>query len=176
MKQSREEALLKVKSLIRPAPFKGVTFRDIAPLLESYDGRTTVTDLLAEAWEGKVDAVVGLDARGFIFGTSLADRLKLPFVMVRKKGKLPGDVVRVEYALEYGTDTIEMQSDALPKGARVLVVDDVLATGGTACASMELVHKVGATVVGCAFVIELPFLNGRAKLGDVPTMSLVQYD
>ena len=176
MKQSRTQALEKVKALIRPAQFKGVQFWDIAPLLESYEGRTTVTDLLEKEWSGKVDAIVGLDARGFIFGTSLADRLKLPFVMVRKRGKLPGYVVMVKYGLEYGTDEIEMQRDALPAGAKVLVVDDVLATGGTACAAVDLVHKVGATVAGCAFVIELPFLQGRAKLGDLCTTSLVQYD
>jgi adenine phosphoribosyltransferase len=173
---SHEDNLVKIKGLIRSVPFKGVNFWDIAPLLQSYEGLEAVTHAISEEWRGKIDAVVALDARGFIFGPLIAHRLKLPFVMVRKKGKLPGDVVRVEYTLEYGTDTIEMQSDALRKGARVLVVDDVLATGGTACASMELVHKVGGTVVGCAFVIELPFLNGRAKLGDVPTMSLVQYD
>ena len=176
MKDNRAKALAKVKALIRPAPFKGVQFWDIAPLLESYEGRTIVTDLLEQAWHGKVDAVVGLDARGFIFGTSLADRLKLPFVMVRKRGKLPGDVVSVKYGLEYGTDEIEMQRDALPAGSRVLIVDDVLATGGTAAAAKDLVQKVGATVVGCAFVIELPALCGRDKLGTTPVTLLVQYD
>ncbi|MFM2374693.1 MAG: adenine phosphoribosyltransferase [Candidatus Parcubacteria bacterium] len=173
---SRADDLVKVKGLIRSVPFKGVNFWDIAPLLQSYDGLEAVTHAISEEWRGKIDAVVALDARGFIFGPLIAHRLKLPFVMVRKEGKLPGDVVSVTYDLEYGTDTIEMQRDALPKGTRVLVVDDVLATGGTACATQELVYKVGAHVVGFAFVIELPFLKGRAKLGNVPVTSLVQYD
>jgi adenine phosphoribosyltransferase len=173
---SREEDLVKIKGLIRSVPFKGVNFWDIAPLLQSYDGLEAVTHAISEEWRGKIDAVVALDARGFIFGPLIAHRLKLPFVMVRKKDKLPGEVVSVTYDLEYGTDTIEMQSDALPKGARVLVVDDVLATGGTANAAEELVHKVSASVAGFAFVIELPFLKGRTKLGNVPVTALVQYD
>jgi len=165
---------VQILDMIRILPFKKVKkFGDIAPLLASPQGRKAVTDALEAEWAGKIDAVAGLDARGFVFGTSLADRLELPFIMIRKVNKLPGKVVRVKYALEYGTDVIEMQKDALPKGARVLIVDDVLATGGTAAAAARLTKKVGAVVVGFAFVIELPFLKGRKKLGKAPIQSLV---
>jgi len=121
------------------------------------------------------DVLAGIESRGFLVAAPLALKLGCGFVMVRKKGKLPGETVPLEYDLEYGTDTVEIQDDAVKKGDRVVVVDDLLATGGTLAATIDLFHKVGAEVVGAACIIELTFLNGRSKL-DVPFSTLVAYD
>jgi len=158
-------------------PEEGVTFLDISPLLADPKGFAAVIDTMAEAFEGKIDAIVALESRGFLFGPTLAYRLKVPFTMARKKGKLPRKVVQTSYQREYGSlEVLELHVDALKSGSRVLVVDDVLATGGSALAAAKLVEDIGSSVVGYAFVIELLFLHGRSKLGEVQVQSLVQYD
>lgn len=157
-------------------PKEGIVFKDITPLLGDVEAFQTVVDTFAKRYADKsIDAVVGIDARGFIFGGALAYRIDAAFVPVRKSGKLPHKTHRVEYALEYGTDKIEMHIDALSPNHRVVIIDDLLATGGTAEATCELIEKTGATVVECAFVVELGFLNGREKLKDREIFSLIQY-
>lgn len=171
--------LEQLKSKIRDIPDfpkEGIIFKDITPLLGDVDAFQTVVDSFAKRYADKsIDAVVGIDARGFIFGGALAYRIDAAFVPVRKSGKLPHKTHHVEYALEYGTDKIEMHIDALSPNHRVVIIDDLLATGGTAQATCELIEKTGATVVECAFVIELSFLNGREKLKDREIFSLIQY-
>lgn len=157
-------------------PKPGITFRDITPLLSAPNAMRRVVQAMRMFWFGKVDAIAGLDARGFLFGPSLAMELGVPFVMVRKKGKLPGKTVSCSYELEYGTDTIEMIHGVIQPGMRVLVLDDLLATGGTAAAACKLVESVGGHVAGCAFVIELVSLNGRSKLSGVQVQSLVSFE
>ena len=125
---------------------------------------------------GSIDTVVGIESRGFIFGAAMADRLAAGFVPVRKVGKLPGETVRVSYDLEYGSDALEVHADAISPGQRVLVVDDLLATGGTAQATVSLLHGLGADVVGVSFLIELTFLNGRTRLADYPVHVALSYD
>jgi adenine phosphoribosyltransferase len=158
-------------------PTPGILFRDIAPVLA--DGplfRDVIADL-AERYRGAgADSVVAIESRGFIVGAPLAVELGIGFTIVRKPGKLPWTTVRVEYALEYGTDALEAHTDALGAGQRALVVDDVLATGGTAAAAVDLVRKLGAEVIGCAFVIELAGLAGRERLTGVPVDSILVYD
>lgn len=157
-------------------PKEGIIFRDIAPLLATPSALHTVTEIFSEHWRDRIDVIVGLDARGFIFASLLASKMQLPFVMIRKKGKLPGETISVDYTLEYGTATVEMQKDAIKPGARVLVVDDLLATGGKALAACELIQKVGAVVAGCAFVIELGELSGAEKLKEFEVQSILHYD
>jgi adenine phosphoribosyltransferase len=157
-------------------PKPGIQFKDITPVLA--DGRlfaATIDHLLTGFKPGDIDAVVGIDARGFIFAGAAALRLGCGFVPVRKKGKLPFDTYEASYDLEYGSNTIAMHIDAVKPGSRVALIDDVLATGGTAAAAVELLKKGGAQIVEVGFVIELGFLNGRAKLGDVPVRSVVTY-
>lgn len=157
-------------------PKPGILFKDITPLLADPKAFTTCLDLFAERWAGEhVDAIVGIESRGFIFGAALAARMSASFVPARKPGKLPAATERMEYALEYGTDALEMHVDALRAGDRVVVIDDLMATGGTAAATVALCRRLGATVIGAGFVIELAFLNGRDRLGDVPAISLVTY-
>lgn len=156
-------------------PKEGIVFKDITPLLHSPEAFKEVIDQLANQWSGKIDIVAGLDARGFIFGAALAMKLGLPFLMIRKKGKLPGKVESISYGLEYGTDVIEVSVDSLPEGKTVLVVDDLLATGGTAKAAASLVEKVGFAVAGFAFVVELTDLQGRQKLGEKEVTSILSY-
>jgi adenine phosphoribosyltransferase len=162
------ERIEQLRSLIRDVPDfpkPGILFKDITPLLADPRAFTTVLDLIAEHYAGRgVDTVVGIESRGFIFGAALAARTMSSFVPVRKPGKLPAATDRVTYSLEYGSDSLEMHKDSLRPGARVLVVDDVIATGGTAAASIELVRRQGGHVVGLAFAIELTFLEGRARL------------
>lgn len=165
-------------AFIRPVPDfpkPGILFRDISPLLQNPKAFAEVIDEFAKRWEGKADTIAALDARGFIFGSALAVKLGLPLSMVRKQGKLPSDCYQESYGLEYGKDTVELQKDAFPKGARVLIVDDLLATGGTALAACKLVERAGGSVVGCAFVIELADLEGRSKLPNCEIDSLVSY-
>ncbi len=157
-------------------PRPGILFRDITPLLQDSAAFSQVIDALAAAvrpW--RPTHVVAIEARGFIFGAALAIRLGLGFVPVRKKGKLPAAVAREEYALEYGTDVIEIHADGLPREARAVIIDDLLATGGTAAACARLVRKLGAELAGIAFVIELAALAGRPALpNDVPVTALVE--
>jgi adenine phosphoribosyltransferase len=148
-------------------PKPGIVFKDITPLLGDPAAFEAAIALMAEPWKKggeKVDVVVGIESRGFIFGAPLALRLGAGFVPVRKPGKLPYERERVEYALEYGHDVLEMHIAAIPKGARVLIVDDVIATGGTAWAARELVTRQGGNVIGAAFLVELSFLPGRARV------------
>ncbi len=168
-----------LKATIRDVPDfpkPGIIFKDITPLLADVKAFQSVVDAFAKRYADKsIDSVVAIESRGFIFGGALAYRLDAGFVPVRKKGKLPYKTQSVEYALEYGTDTIEIHQDAIHKGSRVLVLDDVLATGGTARATCDLVEKTGGVVVECGFVIELGFLHGREKLKNREVFSLIQY-
>lgn len=157
-------------------PKAGIQFKDITPLLADPRLFAGTIDLLTQNFKpGSVDAVVGIDARGFIFAAAAAQKLNAGFVPVRKKGKLPYKTIEEDYALEYGNATVAMHVDALKPGARVLLVDDLLATGGTASAAANLVKKLGANILEIGFLIELKFLNGRAKLNGIPIRSLVSY-
>jgi adenine phosphoribosyltransferase len=168
-----------VRSRIRAVPDfpkPGILFRDITPLLADGAAWRTAIDLLEEAVRDlRPEVIVAIESRGFLFGAPLATKLGVGLVPVRKPGKLPHQKSRVEYALEYGTDALEMHSDALAKGQRVLVVDDVIATGGTAGAACELVRRAGADPVGCAFFVELSFLDGKKKLEPVESRAVVVY-
>ncbi len=168
-----------VRGLIREVPDfpkTGILFRDITPLLADPRGFHITLDAIAERFVGEhADAVVAVESRGFIFGGALAARLNASFVPVRKPGKLPSRTDRVAYALEYGDGELQMHSDALAAGARVIVVDDLLATGGTAAAAGELVKRQQATVIAYAFVIELDDLGGRSRLAPSPVVSLIRY-
>jgi adenine phosphoribosyltransferase len=158
-------------------PKKGIVFRDITTLLKNADALRTAVDLFAEKYKNsKIDKVIGIESRGFIFGAALAVRLGAGFVPVRKKGKLPAEVITEEYALEYGTDSIEIHIDAVKPGERVLLHDDLLATGGTMAAVIRLVEKLKADVAGISFLIELSFLEGRKNLQGHEIYSLIKYD
>lgn len=157
-------------------PGPGILFRDITPVLG--DGpllRAIIRHLAARYEARRFDAIAAIEARGFIFGAAMAAELGIGFVPIRKPGKLPYRTARLEYALEYGTDCVEVHEDAFRAGQRVLVLDDVLATGGTAAAAVELIRRLGADVPEAAFLIELSFLNGRARLPGVEAWSLVTY-
>ena len=156
-------------------PKPGILFKDITPLLASPAAMQAAIDQLAKLSFGKVDKVAAIESRGFLFGVPLAMRLGVGFVPVRKPGKLPWKTNRIEYVLEYGTDAVEIHQDAVRKGERVLLVDDLLATGGTASATARLIARQGGTVAGFAFVVELDFLAGRARLGEHPIVSLLHY-
>jgi adenine phosphoribosyltransferase len=158
-------------------PQPGVLFKDITPVLADPPLFQDVVEELARLYhDAGLDVVAGIESRGFILGGALAIRLGTAFVPIRKPGKLPHDTIRVEYQLEYGTDALEAHVDALAPGARVLVVDDVLATGGTAAAAVELIRRLGGTVHGAAFLLELGFLHGRLRLGGVAAYALVGFD
>ena len=164
-----------VKSRVRDVPDyprPGVVFKDITPLLADGAAFRAVIGVLAETY-GPVDKVAGIEARGFILAAPVAARLGSGFIPIRKKGKLPGATFAEDYQLEYGTATIEVLADAFDPGDRVLVIDDVLATGGTARASANLVQRAGAQVAGIAVLLELSFLNGRAKVADLPVTALI---
>jgi adenine phosphoribosyltransferase len=169
-----------LKSLIREVPDfpkPGILFYDITTLLKDAGGFHDVIDGLSNRYRGtKVDTILGIEARGFIFAPAIAYALNAGFVPVRKPKKLPAECVRVTYDLEYGTDTLEMHKDAVGQGHRVLIVDDLLATGGTAAAAARMVREAGGEVVGVGVVIELSFLNGREKLAGTDVFSLLQYD
>jgi adenine phosphoribosyltransferase len=157
-------------------PKAGITFFDITTLLRDPEGFDATIDALAKPFGAKqIDLVVGVESRGFILGGAVADRLKCGFAPVRKKGKLPSHTVRETYDLEYGTDCLEIHSDAVERGQRVLIVDDVLATGGTAAATAALVRQLGGDIQALAFLIELEFLNGRRKLGSETVLSVLKY-
>ncbi|MFE1744629.1 adenine phosphoribosyltransferase [Coleofasciculus sp. H7-2] len=168
-----------LKSLIRDIPDfpkPGILFRDITTLLSDPEGlRYTIETLTEKCAQLSPEYVVGMESRGFIIGAPLAYKLGVGFIPVRKPGKLPAAVHTVEYELEYGMDRLEMHQDALHPGSRVLIVDDLIATGGTATATAELVQKIGCILVGFGFIIELRDLGGRQRLPDVPIMTLVEY-
>ena len=169
-----------LKTLIRTVPDfpkPGILFYDITTVLKDKAGFATLIDAFAQYYIGKeIDLVLGIEARGFIFGPALAYRLNAGFVPVRKPKKLPAKTISVSYALEYGKDALEIHADAVEKGQRVLVCDDLLATGGTAAATVQLIRNLGGTVDGAAFAVELSFLKGRAKLPGLDVFSLIQYD
>jgi adenine phosphoribosyltransferase len=162
---------------IKDFPTKGIVFKDITTLLKDGPAFRYVIDALARQYEkDRVDVVVGIESRGFIIGGALAHQLRAGFVPVRKLGKLPGKTVKVEYELEYGRDSLTVHEDAIRSGQRVLAVDDLLATGGTMAATLQLIRQLGGHVVGVAFMIELAFLRGRDKLKDQPVHTLIAYD
>ncbi len=168
-----------IRSLIRTIPDfpkPGINFRDITPIFGDVCAFQHLINLLACAWYGKVDRIAALEARGFLFGTPLGLALHVPTTLIRKKGKLPGTVVAQTYGLEYGSDTVEMHADALRPRERVLVLDDLLATGGTAGAACTLIERIGGTVAGCAFVVELRGLPGRTRLARYPVQALEVFD
>lgn len=174
------DILERIRSTIRDVPDfpkPGILFKDITPVLAHPQLLTGAIDGMIEAADvGQVDKVVGIDARGFIFGALIAERLGAGFVPVRKKGKLPWKTRGVDYALEYGTNSVEMHLDAIAPGETVLLADDLLATGGTAGAALQLIHEAGGRVVGSTFFIELGFLNGREKLAEHgPVHALITY-
>jgi adenine phosphoribosyltransferase len=157
-------------------PKPGILFKDITPLvLDPASLRLTVAELIKPFKDSNITAVAGMEARGFIFGSLAAWELNVGFIPLRKPGKLPYDVQSVEYALEYGEATLEAHIDAIKEGDRILLIDDLLATGGTARASCELVEKLGGQVIACAFVVELTELKGRDQLGHTPIHSLLEY-
>ncbi len=157
-------------------PVPGVTFRDITPLLADPKAFAATVDRIAEPYDGRhVDKVLGIEARGFVLAAPVAYRFHAGFVPVRKAGKLPWEIEREEYELEYGTDLLEIHKDAVHPGERVLIVDDVLATGGTAAACIRLAERLGADILGLAFLIEIDALGGRAKLGGHEAHALVAY-
>ena len=162
---------------IKDFPTEGILFKDITTLLRDGPAFRYVIDYLASRYQKeRVDVVVGIESRGFIFGGALAHQLHAGFVPVRKLGKLPGKTIEVEYELEYGRDALAVHEDAIKTGQRVLAVDDLLATGGTMAATLRLIRQLGGQVVGVAFMIELAFLHGRDKLKDYPLHSLIVYD
>ena len=173
--QAGDELGQLITTLVRDIPDypqRGVVFKDITPLLADGQAFSAVVDALAAVY-GPVDKVAGIEARGFILAAPVACRIGVGFVPIRKKGKLPGVTFAQDYDLEYGTATVEVLADAFAPGDRVLVIDDVLATGGTARATADLVHRAGAQVTGLAVLLELSFLNGRAKLPDLPVSALL---
>jgi adenine phosphoribosyltransferase len=171
--------LASIRSAIRDIPDfpkPGIVFKDITPLLSNGTLFKKTIDLIADRYQDqKIDTVLGVESRGFIVGAALAYRLGAGFSVVRKPGKLPYQTHRASYELEYGTDALEIHIDAIPPQARVVIADDLIATGGTAAATAELVTKLGGTVVECAFVIELGFLNGREKLRPYSVYSVLHY-
>jgi adenine phosphoribosyltransferase len=161
---------------VQDFPKPGIVFKDITPLLQHHEAFAAVIEaLVARYRESGVGVIAGIESRGFLFGAPLAHALGCSFVPVRKKGKLPYKTVSIAYDLEYGSAEIEMHTDAVTKGQRVVIVDDLLATGGTAGAACELIQKQGGRVVECAFVVELGFLGGRDRIKHVPVFSLVNY-
>lgn len=169
--------LAKVIRNVPDFPVKGILFYDITTMLQDAEAfRESIDQLVAYYQHREIDVVVGVESRGFIFGTPLAYRLGTGFVPVRKPGKLPAETLAESYELEYGTNTLEMHTDAIQKGQKVLVIDDLLATGGTAKATCRLVERLGGQVVGVAFVIELNFLKGREQLQGYEVFSLLRYD
>jgi adenine phosphoribosyltransferase len=170
---------LLARRLIRDVPDfpkAGILFKDITPVVQDARAFRQVIDCMKEYAQDKAtDGVIGIESRGFIFGAPLALELGCAFIPVRKLGKLPGETLREEYALEYGSNTVEMQKGAVAPGNRVLLVDDLLATGGTAAAAGRIVERLGGEVVGCVFLVELTFLHGREALAGYDVLSLIEY-
>jgi len=171
---------MNLKGVIRTVPHwpkQGIMFRDVTTLLLNPEAfRYTIEELKKEYAHKGITKIAGIESRGFVFGAALAHEMKLPLVLIRKKGKLPADVVSMEYALEYGTDKIEVHRDAIEKGDKVLIVDDLIATAGTMKAACQLIEKLEGIVVSCAFVVELPELGGRKKLAGYNVFSLVHFE
>jgi len=162
---------------IKDFPLKGIMFRDITTLLKEPKAIIKTIKVLLTFTDGiKIDKVVGIESRGFIFGSLLAQKLDVGFILARKPGKLPAETESESYELEYGTDKIEMHKDSINKGDKVLLHDDLLATGGTAAATVKLIEKLGGEVVQVSFVMELTFLKGREKLKGFPVKSIITYD
>jgi adenine phosphoribosyltransferase len=161
---------------IKDFPKPGIVFKDITPLLAAGAALQAVVDQIADRYSGKIDMVLGIESRGFIIGSAVAYRLGLGLALVRKPGKLPHQTYAARYELEYGSDTLEIHRDAFGNKSRVLIVDDLLATGGTAAAAIELVKRLDGQITGCAFIIELAFLNGRKRLDAPEVFSLISYD
>lgn len=160
-------------------PIEGIMFRDVTTLYSNPDAMKDVINLTIKHWKDKdITSIAGIEARGFITGSILADHLKLPFIPIRKKDKLPHDTISQEYDLEYGKATIEVHVDAINKNDNVLIVDDLIATGGTALASIKLIKKLGANIIGCTFIIDLPSLEGRKKIEDmgIEVQTLCSFD
>lgn len=171
--------LAEVKRFIRDIPDfpqKGIIFKDICPLLQNPDAfRCAIDELTQRFRQDAIDVVAGIEARGFLLAAPVAYNLGVSLVLVRKAGKLPSETVRAEYALEYGSSIVEMHRDGIFPGQRVLIVDDLLATGGTMAASIELVERQGGKVAGVAFLVDLTFLDGRKRLGNRKVVSLIQF-
>lgn len=171
---------MNLKETIRTVPnwpVEGVMFRDITTLLQNPDAFRFAVDRFYERYRDiKIDKIVGIDARGFIFGAVLAYKLSIGFVLVRKKGKLPYNTIEAEYSLEYGSSTIAIHEDAIEPGDRVLIVDDLIATGGTVAATAKLVEQLGGGVVECAFLINLPDLKGSEKIKQYPMFALTEFE
>ena len=171
---------MNIKDKIRTVPhwpIEGVMFRDITTLMQDAEAfRATCNEFYERYKDMTIDKVVGIDARGFIFGAVLAYRLNVGFIPVRKKGKLPPETIREEYTLEYGSAVMEMSETAIRKGEKVLIVDDLIATGGTIYAATKLVEKLGGDIVECAFIVELPDLNGREKIAKYPIFALTEFE
>jgi adenine phosphoribosyltransferase len=158
-------------------PIKGVMFRDLTTLMQDPDAFRESIDVLYERYKGmNLDKVVGIDARGFVFGAVLAYKLGIGFIPVRKKGKLPSKTIQETYTLEYGEDTLEIHEDAVEKGEKVVIVDDLIATGGTVGATVKLLNKLGADIVECAFVVELPDLKGRDQIQGCKVYSITEFE
>lgn len=170
----------RIRAAIRDVPDfpqAGIVFKDITPVLAEPGLLTAIVDRLAEVHGAdRIDVVAGIESRGFLFGVPLAMALGTGFVPIRKPGKLPWTTLRVDYELEYGTDALEAHVDAVRAGQRVLLVDDLLATGGTAAGAASLIRRLGGDVVGATFVVELGFLGGRARMADIPVHALARYD
>jgi len=172
MKNNLEKYIRNIPDFPKP----GILFRDITTLIQNKAAFKTTINLLANKYKGKkIDKVVGVEARGFIFGAALAYKIGAGFVLVRKKGKLPFKAISATYQLEYGTDTLEIHEDSISAGERILVIDDLLATGGTVKATTELINKLKGKIQGIAFVIELVDLKGKEKLKDYPVYSLIKF-
>ncbi len=158
-------------------PIKGVIFRDLTTLMQDPDAFRESCDVLYRRYKDQsIDKIVGIDARGFVFGAVLAYKLGIGFVPVRKKGKLPHKTIQESYSLEYGEDTLEIHEDALEKGEKVIIVDDLIATGGTIGATVKLVEKLGADLIECAFIVELPDLNGREKISGCKVFAITEFE
>jgi adenine phosphoribosyltransferase len=174
--KSRDYIKSKVRS-IPDWPIKGVIFRDITTLLQDPKAFKEICSIFYNRYaHQKVDKIVGIDARGFLFGAVVAYKLDIGFVPIRKKGKLPFNTISESYTLEYGEETIEIHEDAIEKGDRIVIIDDLMATGGTIAASAALVEKLGGDILECAFVIELPDLKGRDKMGDRNLYSIIEFE
>lgn len=170
------EALKKSIRDVPDFPKEGILFKDITTLCKDAESFQRMVDLLGHRYVGKkIDLVVGIEARGFVVGSALAYKLGVGVILVRKPGKLPADTHSVSYDLEYGEDTLEIHKDAIEKGQNILICDDLLATGGTVAATIDLVEKLGANIVECTFVVELDDLKGRVRLGDHNVFSLIHY-
>ena len=169
-----------IKSKVRSIPdwpIKGVIFRDITTLLQDPQAHRDISAIFYQRYvDQHIDKIVGIDARGFLFGAVLAYKLDIGFIPIRKKGKLPYKTISESYTLEYGEETIEIHEDAFTRGERVIIIDDLLATGGTISAAVNLVEKLGGEIIECAFVVELPDLKGRVKVGERNIFSIVEFE